>query len=455
MDNKHKNVTSYIQKLENNLKSKGYPLYDEILTSKKDFDISQFKPINFNDLSKILDITIKEDKNNKIIVFLCALSIYTDNSQYNIIFNAPSSTGKSFIPIEIAKLFPEEDIMEIGYCSPTSFFHDFGEWDDIKKISTINLSGKLIIFLDQPHNTLLERLRPILSHDKKEINIKITDKSDKKGLRTKNIMIIGFPAVIFCTAGLNVDEQESTRMFLLSPEITQDKLQQTIHNRILKETDYILYTENLGKNKDREILKKRVCTIKNEGIKDIKIVNSEYVESLFLSDKAILKPRHQRDINRFLALIKMSALLNVWYRERQGDIIVATKEDIDNAYEIWKDLSKTQEYNIPPYVYNFFEEVIRPLYLEKNESTDEYIGLSKQEILKHARKLGKNIGDWKFRTQIMPALDTAGLVIEEEDHNDKRKKLYYPQIYSEHRVGVNNKSDENVSELEKNIKEFF
>ena len=32
---------------------------------------------------------------NKLATFLCLLSTYTENCQFNISFNAPSSTGKS------------------------------------------------------------------------------------------------------------------------------------------------------------------------------------------------------------------------------------------------------------------------------------------------------------------------------------------------------------------------
>src|SRR3990167_5639497 len=162
----------------------------------------------------------------------------TENAQFNISYNAPSSTGKSYIPTEIARLLPEEDVLEIGYCSPTAFFHDVGEQDEKNKGRIlVDLSRKILIFLDQPHTQLLERLRPLLSHDKKEISIKITDKNQKQGLRTKNVVLRGFPSVIFCTAGLRIDEQEATRFLLLSPEINQEKIRQGILESIKKEAD--------------------------------------------------------------------------------------------------------------------------------------------------------------------------------------------------------------------------
>lgn len=94
---------------------------------KKAIDVSNFKSITYDDLVKILGLTIKRDETNKIITFLAQLSAYTEDSQVNISFNAPSSTGKSFIPLEIVSLFPEEDVIKLGNCSPTAFYHEQGE----------------------------------------------------------------------------------------------------------------------------------------------------------------------------------------------------------------------------------------------------------------------------------------------------------------------------------------
>ena len=98
---------------------------DEIATC----EFGLFEPLSPQVLIEILGLTIKKDEQNKLITYLCELSAYTNDSQFNISFNAPSSTGKSYIPTEIARLFPKEDIIEVGYCSPTAFFHDYGIFD--------------------------------------------------------------------------------------------------------------------------------------------------------------------------------------------------------------------------------------------------------------------------------------------------------------------------------------
>ena len=263
-------ITDYLVKLNGNpddLFGKYAQQYPERI------DTSQFKPLTSKELIEILGLTIKKDETNKLITFLCQLSAYTESAQFNISYNAPSSTGKSYIPTEIARLFPEKDVMEIGYCSPTAFFHDVGEYDKEQSGYVVDLSRKILIFLDQPHTLLLQHLRPLLSHDKKEINLKITDKTQKFGLKTKNILLRGYPSVIFCTAGLRIDEQEATRFLLLSPEVNQEKIRQGISEIIKKEADNDSYKDWLEENPERKSLKERIKAIKLENIQEIKIAN--------------------------------------------------------------------------------------------------------------------------------------------------------------------------------------
>jgi len=70
--------------------------------------------------------------------------------------------------------------------------------------------------------------------------MKITDKTQKFGLKTKNVLLRGYPSVIFCTAGLKIDEQEATRFLLLSPEINQEKSEKQSTKKLKKKLMLIL-----------------------------------------------------------------------------------------------------------------------------------------------------------------------------------------------------------------------
>ena len=401
-------------------------------------DVSQFNPLSLSELSEIMSLTIKHDEENKMVTFLCELTAYTENAQFNISYNAPSSTGKSYIPTEIARLFPKEDVVEIGYCSPTAFFHDNGTFDKDKREYTVDLSRKILIFLDQPHTQLLERLRPLLSHDKKEIRLKITDKTQKFGMKTKTVLLRGYPAVIFCTAGLKIDEQEATRFLLLSPEVNQDKIRQGISEKIRKEVDNEKYRAWLDESGPRRLLKDRIRAIKQANIQEIKICSEKMVSERFLQRHKMLKPRHQRDISRLLSLIKAVALLNLWWRELDGSTITAVAEDIEAAFIIWEKISISQELNLPPYIYNLYQEVLIPAWQDKSRQREESLdgitgqfGLTRVEISqKHFSVYGRPVTIDLLRQQILPMLEAAGLIIQEPDANDKRKILVYPTVTS-------------------------
>ncbi|OGE36916.1 hypothetical protein A3D79_02245 [Candidatus Daviesbacteria bacterium RIFCSPHIGHO2_02_FULL_39_8] len=416
-------------KTNEKLKREAEEKEQEMEEAEELIDVSQFKPISTTELVKILGLTIKRDEINKLLTFLAELSAYTEDSQLNISFNAPSSSGKSFIPTEIANLFPQKDLIEVAYCSPTAFFHDYGEFNKEKGGYTVDLSRKILIFLDQPHTMLLQHLRPMLSHDKKEIRLKITDKSQKAGLRTKNIYLIGFPTVIFCTAGLNLDEQEATRFLLLSPEVNQEKIREAIFEKVKKEANNALYKYELESNPERQVLKDRILAIKQELIREIKIGNPTLVQEMFLKRAKILKPRHQRDIGRVISLVKVFALLNLWFRERNGMIITANEDDIQEAFKVWDAISESQELGLPPFVYNLYKDVVVTAYKDKNGEPESVvkIGLARQDIMqKHYEVYGRFPPTWQLKDQIIPLLEASGLITQEQDPTDRRKALIYP-----------------------------
>jgi len=379
-----------------------------------------YEPISLDEVQDVLELTIKKDNSNKLIVFLSCLSAYTDNNQFNISLNAPSSTGKSYIPLEIATLFPKEDIITIGYCSPTAFFHDWGSYDKENRRFYVDLERKVLIFLDQPQTLLLERIRPLLSHDKKEIEVKITDKGKTRGLKTKNIIVRGYASVVFCSASFGIDEQEATRFILLSPETTQDKIKLGIEEAIRKSTDRNAYYEALNSNPKRRALMERIRAIKQAKIIDVNIHNEGKIKEVFLS-RDNLKPRHQRDISRVLSLIKAHALLNLWQRRAGEGYLLTSDEDIEAGFKLWDKISYSQELNLSPYVYAFWQEIIVPLFLETGAA------LKRKDIISgHLKIYGRPLETHRLNRDILPMLENASLISQEADPGDRKSKLITP-----------------------------
>lgn len=142
--------------------------------------------------------------------------------------------------------------------------------------------------------------------------------------------------------------------------------------------------------------------------------------------RPILKPRHQRDIKRITSLIKCFALLNLWWREREGSTITANQNDINDAFAIWERIGVSQELNLPPYIYNLYTEVILAAWNDKI-LVNRKRGLTRNDIAKKYYEVFEQMLDvTKFRQQILPMLETAGLIYQEADLIDKRKVLIFP-----------------------------
>ncbi|MFA4846302.1 MAG: hypothetical protein WC654_07145 [Patescibacteria group bacterium] len=376
-----------------------------------------------NEIADILDLTIKADRANKIATLLCMVSAFSEESQFNISFNAPSSSGKSYIALEIAALFPPESVLKLAYASPTAFFHEQVSFDKERNAHVVDLARRIIVFVDMPHTDLLARLRPLLSHDEREVHAKITDKTKSAGLRAKTVIIRGFPSVIFCTAGLKTDEQEATRFLLLSPETSQGKIRDAIKLGVWRATNPEEFSTWLNAAPRRRLLMRRIEALRNSNIRWVRIADGRKIEQRFLETRKTLKPRHARDVRRVISLVQAFALLNFPHRERDGEDITASANDIDWAFESWDQLSEAQEYDIAPYLLQLYREVI----IAEWRSYGGTRGITSGEIIKaHHIVYGRPLPDWQLRQQVLPPLESAGLISLEADPNDKRRKLVVP-----------------------------
>ncbi len=229
-----------------------------------------------------------------------------------------------------------------------------------------------------------------------------------------------------------------------------------MYEKIRKETDNAVYKEMLDQNPERKLLMDRILAVKQADIKEIKIGAPEKIKERFFGNARMLKPRHPRDIGRIISIIKSSALLNLWFRERNGSTIIANEDDIEDAFKIWEAISESQELNLPPFIFNLYKEVILPIWDGKNQITGtgviNEVGLTRQDIIQKNYQInGRLMPDWQLRLHILPMLENAGLIKQETDPSDKRKTLIYPiatlnipvqnkgQNYIEPEGGVNNK----------------
>lgn len=401
--------------------------------------IEQFDEMTMNELSDVLSHTVKNDYENKIITFLAMLSCYTDKSQLNISFNAPSSSGKTYIATELASLFPSEDKIERSGASPKSFYHSEGTQIERggKKYKLVDLERKILLFYEQPNPELQKNLRAVLSHDQRELVYSIAGK-DKGKNKTEDIMIRGFPATIFCSAGLQLDEQEATRAILLSPEVSEEKLKEGVHLAALKGSNEAKYSEWLESLSDRNELMRRIKAIRDERVDSIVVNNSKLVEERFSKTFGKIKPRHMRDMGHLLNLIKAIALFNVWHRKQPDGCVAASGDDIDLGFSLWSKVIESQDLNVPPAVLILYKNFILPAYAQKSQSPGmsakmeaDLIGLSSQELSTYYLDKEKwALNQDTLRKQVIPQLISSGMIAYEQPQvGDKRSKHIFPKWF--------------------------
>ncbi len=417
---------------------------------KLHIDRSQFKEMTLDDVAKVLSLTIKDDDSNKKIVFLGMLSAYTKESQINVSLNAPSSTGKTYIVKEVASLFPEDDVLGIHGATPTSFFYEIDYVDKERGVRYKDVQRKILIFYELPDPTLQIKLRPLLSHDNAEIVHKQTNKSKGRNV-TDTTLVRGYAAFLFCSANMKLDEQEATRSILLSPQVTGQKLAQGIHLRVQRGTNEREFRERLESDPDRASLKNRIIAIREEYVDEVVIENPEVIEQRFLEIAGALQPRHQRDIDHLLQLIRSITLLNVWFRiDRTSGNVVASQSDIDQAFDLFDEFFESQDLNLPPAVHSFYKKYIVPAYIKlrekwmhsrsyQSEFENQRMGLTLQDLSTyHLSVENISLNGETLRKDILPQLENAGLIVWDKPTNeyaDKRSRHIFPQLFTPEEQG--------------------
>ena len=109
---------------------------------------------------------------------------------------------------------------------------------------------------------------------------------------------------------LSMEQQERTRLLLLSPETSPEKIKDAILLKIEKESNRKAFKEFMESDSKRCWLRSRVTAIKTAYIENVIIpedLRNEIAERFFKRHSSLI-PRHQRDISRLLSMIKAHAL---------------------------------------------------------------------------------------------------------------------------------------------------
>lgn len=419
-----------------------FEVYAEFYCGKKPIDASMFKELSVEDVARVLDLTIKDNFENKVIIFLAMLLTYTEKLQLNIIMNAESSSGKTYLVNEVSNLFPGQDVYSYGNTSPTAPYYNekFSRIDETG-MEYKDLERRILIFEDQPNHLLLANLRSFLSHDSKKTPFMLTNRNQSGRNIAQESYILGFSSVFFCSANLRIDGQEQTRSFILSPENTEETIRASVDACISRDSNEQAYQDWLNSNEERNDLMDRIRYIKSLNVKYIDLYDKKYVRDRFYENLPFVTPGTRRKIQQFMALVKGIALLNAPFRMVDGKII-ATNEDVDEAVKLWGAIKESMSYGLPPEILDFYKTYIQQACLEKRGFRRGKDGITQDELATYyfdQNGHGPNFD--MVRKVYIPTLKRAKFIRYERDKNNGQRWLITPLIFFD-----NDSSDDSDSE---------
>ena len=390
-----------------------------MLIEKKD------KDINFYDENQdAILVKIKTDLKERVccdnilrnVVLMTGISAYGQNP-LNLFVQGPSSTGKSFVVTETLRYFPENDVIFLGGLSPTALVHDHGKIEEIEgeAFKVVDLSNKILVFLESPRNETIRQLLPILSHDKNEIRYHVTDKNTNGQTETKKAVVRGHPATVFCATVSTILNDLSTRSLIYAPETSEEKIKEVVELQNKTATEpWTLHNSGAG---NTEEIKKKILTVKeNFCMVEVAIPNIEMIKMDTSSN-----PRVMRDNKKRIELINSCARLHadqrICIKCGSKNYLLANFFDILVGLALFDEIEISTTTGLAPIVLKFFNDVLKQL---KSKNPFNY----KQIQEKYYEVYKQPVGIDTLRKSLMDPLEQAGYVIGVPDENDGRRKLF-------------------------------
>jgi DNA-binding MarR family transcriptional regulator/uncharacterized C2H2 Zn-finger protein len=417
-----------------------------------------------NDLEK----RVKRDKPTKLSVFFTGLSAYLPEPM-NLFLKGESGVGKSYNVVETLKYFSQEDVWFLGALSPKALIHsygvllnaegepldlakkplkpkrkdfrdDFGEFKEIEfteanerygeqlkawseeirnSYTLIDLSHKILVFLEAPEWETYRMLLPILSHDTNRIEYRFTDKSAKGQLRTLKVVIEGWPATIFLTIDRKYMEELATRSFTVTPEASKEKIEEA---NILTNLKASVPWQYAVETQEAEVIKALILSLKNQFLKAETDIVIPFTNLYELFPKVIV--RDMRDFQHFCQFLKTITALYTYQRPsfkiNDKRFIVSNVEDVRQALEIYSYLFESTRTGTEEKTLRFYHDIVK---------TKEAWYLQELTAKYNEKALRKVSSDWVKK--IMQRLSDIGYVTVEADSEDRRLNLYKPLLKEE------------------------
>lgn len=401
----------------------GTPIEDEKIsdTTRLEGEVLLADPEMLVTLNKDMDKRIRHDMPLRNVVLLVGESAYGQNP-LNLFLQGPSSSGKTYVVTETLKYFPTKDVWILGGLSPTALMHDYGSIEEINGVEfkVVDLSRKILVFLEKPNMATIRQLLPIMSHDKDEIEYRITDKNEIGQHVTMKAVIRGFPAFIFCTTETEILKELSTRNLLYAPEITEEKTTAVLKMQKDAATQPLAQS---GEENDLILQAQAAIHVLSEDFYNAEVALPP-VEMLNMKSSA--DPRVMRDNKKRLEMIKTCARLHAYQRVcliqkvdgEERRVILANFFDVLTGLTLFEEIALSTTTGLAPVIISFFNKILKSL--GANAGCFSYDEMAEKYFEVYNQPIGRDT----LRKLRVDPLEQAGYVTSNYEEGDRRKKLF-------------------------------
>ena len=346
---------------------------------------------------------IKHDEENKRILFKVMASTFALDQPLNATLKALSSTGKTYLCVELAKYVPPGHIEILEGMTPKAIYYEYGQSADGQGTRILDLSGRIWIFLDIPDLDTLRFIKAMMSHDAYERTYKSVD--EQKPLK---IILRGYACVIACTTSEKYNEEMSTRAITITPEESQEKIADAIRL-------YYARCANPEFKVDTSDVQCALRLLAETKRRPSFPTAQDRAEELIQEIKAKrpLQARDMRDLKWLPSLAMVSAWLNQRFRLTSDTLIEASADDWQAALSDWEPVRLTTTTGLTGEQLKFLGGL---------DGEKEYSVKDLQEVYHDA--LARFVSYETLKRRILDPLIAASYLDSEPDPMDKRRILF-------------------------------
>lgn len=243
-----------------------------------------------------------------------------------------AGTGKSYIVLRCARLFPNDMIFIKSGMTKKSLYYSKWAVEENLDERRVELWKKVIICLEAENSRdFIREIKPNLSHDTTEYTYDFVE--EERGKRvTKSVRIVGWPSWIFISTRPWTNEEEKRRFSIMTPEADASKYRSVI---LRKARDKAEPWKNQG-NRMTKIIKAAIYILSQDADKLCYAAPHAEKWAEKFPDKAEAMTR----FDHLLMLSQAIALLFSWQlkKEKHGDrdYVIIPEWIHEAAYELMR-----------------------------------------------------------------------------------------------------------------------